>query len=115
MNKKILFIDMDNVLVDFQSGINRLQQSVQDAYAGRLDEVPGIFALMEPNPGAMQTLDLQPLDFHKPSGLAFLPDGQHYVVSCANGFAVLKRGMHELVAERSVRLQLGWHSHMAAG
>ncbi len=65
--------------------------------------------------GAMQTLDLLPHDFRKPSGLAFLPDGRHYVVSCANGFAVLKRGTHELVAERSVRLQLGWHSHMAAG
>ena len=51
--KKTLYIDMDNVLVDFQSGINRLDKEIEAAYAGRLDEVPGIFALMDPNPGAV--------------------------------------------------------------
>ena len=51
--KKILYIDMDNVLVDFQSGIDRLDQHVCLEYAGRLDEVPGIFSLMQPMLGAV--------------------------------------------------------------
>ena len=51
--KKILYVDMDNVLVDFQSGIDQLPDAVIQDYAGRLDEVPGIFALMSPMPGAI--------------------------------------------------------------
>ena len=45
--KKILYIDMDNVIVDFVSGINRLSAETQREYEGRLDDVPGIFALIE--------------------------------------------------------------------
>ena len=51
---KILYIDMDNVLVDFQSGIDRLDSAVKLEYEGRLDEVPGIFGLMDPMPGAVE-------------------------------------------------------------
>ncbi|MGC6248544.1 hypothetical protein ACNO7P_08890 [Bisgaard Taxon 45] len=43
MNKPLLYIDMDNVLVDFQSGIDQLPQEIQIKYQGRLDEVPNIF------------------------------------------------------------------------
>lgn len=52
--KKVLFVDMDNVLVDFPSGIARLPADVVDAHRERLDEVPGIFALMDPVPGAVE-------------------------------------------------------------
>ena len=48
---KRLFFDMDNVLVDFESGIKRLDQATKAEYEGRLDEVPGIFSLMDPLPG----------------------------------------------------------------
>ena len=51
---KILYIDMDNVLVDFQSGIDRLDSATKLEYEGRLDEVPGIFGLMDPMPGAVE-------------------------------------------------------------
>jgi len=44
---------MDNVLVDFPSGIKRLPESVKTQFKGELDEVPGIFALMDPMPGAI--------------------------------------------------------------
>lgn len=53
--KKILYVDMDNVLVDFPSGIAQLDESVKTQYEGRLDEVPGIFALMAPMPGAIES------------------------------------------------------------
>lgn len=51
--KKILYIDMDNVLVNFQSGIDRLSEHDKANYKGRYDEVPGIFALMDPMDGAV--------------------------------------------------------------
>ena len=57
--KKILYVDMDNVLVDFDSGICRLPERTVTKYEGRLDEVPGIFSLMYPLQGAIEAfLDL---------------------------------------------------------
>jgi 5'-nucleotidase len=51
--RKVLYIDMDGVLVDFQSGIDRLDDTTRAEYQGRLDDVPGIFAKMDPIPGAI--------------------------------------------------------------
>ena len=51
--RKILYIDMDNVLVNFQSGIDRLDQRTRVEFEGRYDDVPGIFSLMDPTPGAV--------------------------------------------------------------
>ena len=59
MPKPILFFDMDNVLVNFQSGIDRLDEATKQAYEGNLDDVSGIFALMDPMPGALEAV-------HKP-------------------------------------------------
>jgi 5'(3')-deoxyribonucleotidase len=53
--KKIVYVDMDNVLVDFVSGINQLSKEVQIKYKGDLDEVPGIFSLMIPMEGAIDS------------------------------------------------------------
>ena len=44
---------MDGVLVDFQSGIDQLDETKQNEYTGREEEVPGIFALMKPKTGAI--------------------------------------------------------------
>ena len=52
--KKILYVDMDGVLVDFASGIARISDEERDLYADRIDDVPGIFALMEPMEGAVE-------------------------------------------------------------
>jgi len=57
MPPKILYIDMDNVLVDFPSGIARTHESMQRAYVDRLDEVPGIFGLMDPIPNAIESYE----------------------------------------------------------
>ena len=56
MEKKKLYFDMDGVLVNFQSGIDKLSDEVKKEYEGRLDEVPGIFALMEPIAGAIEAV-----------------------------------------------------------
>lgn len=54
--KPILYIDMDNVLVDFPSGIDQLDENTRQQYEGRFDEVPGIFALMLPMQGAIEAV-----------------------------------------------------------
>lgn len=53
--KKILYIDMDNVLVDFQSGIDQLDETIREKYDGKLDEVPGIFSKMLPMKEAIES------------------------------------------------------------
>jgi len=58
MGLKILYIDMDNVLVDFPSGIARIPPEVVDQYDDRLDDVPGIFSLMDPLPGAVESFEV---------------------------------------------------------
>lgn len=56
INKKILYIDMDGVIVDFDSGINKLSQDDKEKYIGRYDETPGIFKLMRPVSGAIDAI-----------------------------------------------------------
>ena len=41
--KKIVYVDMDNVLVDFKSAIGSLTEAELKQYENRLDEVPHIF------------------------------------------------------------------------
>ena len=50
---KVLYIDMDNVLVDFKSGIAKLSADQVAAAGGELDNAPGIFGLMQPMSGAI--------------------------------------------------------------
>lgn len=53
---QILYLDMDNVLVDFPSGIAQLSETTRKSYEGRLDEVPGIFSTMTPVKGAIHAV-----------------------------------------------------------
>lgn len=56
--KKILYLDMDGPLVDFESGIDALDDQKRKQYEGAYDACPGIFALMKPTKGAVEA-------FHK--------------------------------------------------
>lgn len=49
IKKKIVYFDMDNVLVNFQSGIDQIPIEIQNEYIGELDNVPDIFSVMKPN------------------------------------------------------------------
>lgn len=57
--KKRLFFDMDNVLVDFQSGLDKIDEATKQQYAddgtgkNHYDDIPGLFSLMEPIEGAI--------------------------------------------------------------
>lgn len=41
-------MDMDNVLVDFESALELVPPQVLAEYEGRFDEIPGIFGMMTP-------------------------------------------------------------------
>lgn len=55
-SKKRVFVDMDNVLVDFKSGLDLQSDEIKKEYEGRLDEIPGLFAEMKPMPGAIDAM-----------------------------------------------------------
>ncbi len=54
--RKIVYVDMDNVLVDFKSGIAQQDTKTLQEYEGHLDEIPGIFANMLPMQGAIDAM-----------------------------------------------------------
>ncbi len=55
---KTLYVDMDNVLVDFPSAFSQLSDDVLEKYDANRDEIPGIFALMQPLDGAIDSYEL---------------------------------------------------------
>lgn len=58
MKKPIIYIDMDGVLVDFESALAKVSPEMLEKLAGEYDNIPGIFALMDPMPGAIEAVDL---------------------------------------------------------
>lgn len=57
MTKRILYIDMDGVIVDFDSALPKIAPEVRAKYEGAYDNIPGLFALMEPMPGAIAAVN----------------------------------------------------------
>jgi 5'-nucleotidase len=53
--KKVVYVDMDGVLVDFQSAFPRLDPGLLEKYKSNPDDIPGIFPLMDPMPGAVES------------------------------------------------------------
>ena len=51
---KIVYVDMDSVLVNFEHGINQLSDETYQEYQNDLDEVPGFFRDLPPIDGAIQ-------------------------------------------------------------
>jgi 5'(3')-deoxyribonucleotidase len=54
---KRLYIDMDNVLVDFRSGIDSTPTEIVQQYSDNLDNIPGFFSKMKPLPGAIEAFE----------------------------------------------------------
>ena len=60
--KKTVYVDMDNVLVDFQSGLSRVTEAITTEYADdgtgkpHYDDIPNLFSLMDPMPGAIAAM-----------------------------------------------------------
>ena len=56
-SRKRLYVDMDGVLVDFNSGVNRLNKMTRATYVNDPKNAPGVFALMDPIPGAIEAIN----------------------------------------------------------
>lgn len=56
MKKPIVYIDMDGVLADFKSALTKMSPELIDEFAGKYDNIPGIFSLMEPVSGAIEAV-----------------------------------------------------------
>ena len=56
--EKILYFDMDNVLVDFPSAFPKVSSKLLAEFEGRVDEIPNIFSLMEPLNGAIEAFQV---------------------------------------------------------
>ena len=53
--KKIVYIDMDRVLVDFDSGVKKTNPGILSLYEeGQYDNIPHVFSRMDPVPGAIE-------------------------------------------------------------
>ncbi len=63
VEKKRLYLDMDGVLVDFKSGLDKVSDELKSRFADdgtgkpHYDDIPGIFAQMEPMPGAIEAVE----------------------------------------------------------
>lgn len=62
-DRKLVYVDMDNVLVDFKAGLAKLDEGIKREYEGRLDEVPGFFHDLPPITGALEAYRLLNRDF----------------------------------------------------
>ena len=47
---------MDGVIVNFESGVNRLNKEEREKYGDNFCKIPGIFSQMDPFPGAIKAV-----------------------------------------------------------
>jgi 5'-nucleotidase len=52
--KKVLYVDMDGVIVDFDLAFEQTPAEIRREYEGHPDDIPGIFGRMDPVPGALE-------------------------------------------------------------
>ena len=57
MSKKVVYVDMDNVVVDFQSSFQYLDEEILEEYKNNMDEIPNIFSLMHPMDKAIESVE----------------------------------------------------------
>lgn len=56
--RKLVYIDMDGVLVDFKSALKKVDKEVLIKYKDKEDEIHRLFSLMKPMPGAIKSFHL---------------------------------------------------------
>jgi 5'(3')-deoxyribonucleotidase len=56
--KKIVYVDMDNVLADFPTGLDWYDEATIARYVKHYDDIPGIFSKMKPVPGSIESFRL---------------------------------------------------------
>ena len=57
MKRQILYIDMDGVIVDFMSGVEKQSMADRAKYGKKVGDIPGVFKDMRPMPGAIDAVN----------------------------------------------------------
>lgn len=57
MNKKIIYVDLDNVVVDFPSAFSKIKKEVMLKHKGNEDKIHGIFSLMNPKLNSIKAVN----------------------------------------------------------
>jgi len=52
--KKILYVDLNGVLVDFDGGLKNIDKNILKKHNGNFDNIPDILSKMKPMPGAVE-------------------------------------------------------------
>lgn len=58
MKSKIIYVDMDGVLTDWDEVIERQPKHLLTKYEGKFDEIPGLFSQMKPIRRAIRSFEL---------------------------------------------------------
>ncbi len=87
---KVLYIDMDNTLVDFTARLEGIDPAIRERYRDREDELPGLFALMPAMPGAIEAFhelarSSTPTSSRPPLGQPLRVAAQGRMGACAPG------------------------------
>lgn len=56
VNRKIIYVNMGGVLMDFHRGLERVDDTLRKEYAGRYREIPHIVSYMPPIEGAVEAM-----------------------------------------------------------
>jgi len=106
----IVYVDMDGVLVDFESGISKLTKDEQELFKGKYDLIPGIFSTMDPIYGAIDGIRT----------LCKIPDVEVYILSTApwgnsSAWADKVDWIKKYIPEFEKRLILTHHKDLCRG
>lgn len=61
--KPIVYVDMDNTIVNFMSGVRKFDEKTQREYKDNPDEIPHVFAVMDAIDGAVEAVKALMDDF----------------------------------------------------
>ena len=61
--RPILYIDLDNTLVDFDKGVKKFDEKTLSQYQGRIWDIPGYFSVLEPMPSAVKAFRILSLKY----------------------------------------------------
>lgn len=53
---KRLFVDMDGVLADYESGLAQVDEATLKEYEGHSEQIPGLYSLLPPIEGAVKAM-----------------------------------------------------------
>lgn len=57
-NRKVIFLDMDGVLADYQGAVKKLPIEMYEKYKGKHDEIPNFFITFDPIEGSLHAVDV---------------------------------------------------------